>query len=133
MLPGGLTLDTSKSTSAETTLEPYGYNLVNRSPQPSPIPCRYLEDDGYCAYWDMQLRGNEDLRCYPGGWECYEEPGGIAYMGRWVDLWELLPAAANAPVSEYADFECVLEMLKPYWIDLLTVTKSQIIDPPHKG
>lgn len=95
-------------------------------------PCRYLEDDNSCAYWDIPLRGDEDLKCFPGGWvDCYEEPGGIAYMGRWVDIWELLPAAADAPISEYAWPECQQEMLKPYWIDLLASTKSQIVDPLH--
>jgi hypothetical protein len=47
--------------------------------------CRYFgHEDGrnYCAYWDLPLRGDEDIRCYPGGWECYEEPGGCIFEGR---------------------------------------------------
>lgn len=53
--------------------------------------CRYLDDSIgglYCAYWDMALRGDEDIRCYPGGWECYEEPGGCIFEGRWMTLAE---------------------------------------------
>jgi hypothetical protein len=53
--------------------------------------CRYLGHlDGrdYCAYWDMPLRGDEDLRCHLGGWECYEEPGGCIFEGRWMTLAE---------------------------------------------
>lgn len=51
--------------------------------------CRYLEHvDGepYCVYWDLALRGSEDVRCYPDGWECYEEPGGCIFEGRWMTL-----------------------------------------------
>lgn len=54
-------------------------------------PCRYLEQlDGetYCVYWDLPLRGNEDIRCYPKGCECYEEPGGCMFEGRWMTLTE---------------------------------------------
>jgi hypothetical protein len=53
--------------------------------------CRYLErgeGEVYCVYWDMALRGDEDIRCYPGGWECYEEPGGCIFEGRWMTLTE---------------------------------------------
>jgi hypothetical protein len=53
--------------------------------------CRYLEQvDGelYCVYWDLSLRGNEDLRCYPSGWDCYEEPGGCIFEGRWMTITE---------------------------------------------
>ncbi len=53
--------------------------------------CRYLGyEDGrkYCAYWDLPLRGDEDIRCYPGGWDCYEEPGGCIFEGRWMTLTE---------------------------------------------
>ena len=48
--------------------------------------CRYLEPNNYCAYWDMELRGDEDIKCYPGGWECYEEPGGAIYEGGWLTI-----------------------------------------------
>ena len=54
-------------------------------------PCRYLEHldgEAYCVYWDLSLRTNEDLRCYPSGWECYEEPGGCIFEGRWMTLTE---------------------------------------------
>ena len=56
-------------------------------------PCRYLDHhDGraYCAYWDLPLCHNEDIRCYPGGWECYEEPGGCIFEGRWMTLAEYI-------------------------------------------
>ena len=58
-------------------------------------PCRYLtQRDGglYCAYWDESLRGDEDIRCCFSGWECYEEPGGCIFEGRWMTL------------AEYAEF-----------------------------
>ena len=50
-----------------------------------PKPCRYLEE-GTCLYWDMELRGDEDIKCYPGGWDCYEAPNGSGalYEGRWM-------------------------------------------------
>ncbi|HLE81950.1 MAG TPA: hypothetical protein VJA25_11725 [Dehalococcoidia bacterium] len=54
-------------------------------------PCRYLEQvDGgaYCVYWDMALRGDEDLWCHPGGCEYYEEPSGCIFEGRWMTLTE---------------------------------------------
>jgi hypothetical protein len=58
--------------------------------------CRYLEEfDGevYCVYWDMPLRGDEDLRCCATGWECYEEPArGCVFEGQWMTL------------AEYADY-----------------------------
>lgn len=58
--------------------------------------CRYLEQlDGevYCVYWDMPLRGDEDLRCCSTGWECHEEPArGCIFEGRWLTL------------AEYADY-----------------------------
>lgn len=58
-------------------------------------PCRYLtQRDGglYCGYWDHPLRGDEDIRCCLNGWECYEEPGGCIFEGRWMTL------------AEYAEF-----------------------------
>ena len=56
-----------------------------------PKQCRYYEYDiGNCAYWDMPLRGNEDILCYPGGWECYDSPNGIIYEGAWLKLEEAL-------------------------------------------
>jgi len=55
-------------------------------------PCRYLglcDGEVYCAYWDMPLRGDEDIRCHPNGWECYEEPSrGCIFEGRWMTLTE---------------------------------------------
>lgn len=101
--------------------------MVHR-PNPPLQPCRYLEESGYCAFYDHALRGNEDIRCYPGGWDCYEEPGGVAYMGRWVDIYELFDIVSKSPVSEYMWPECEVETRKPYWVDLLTTTKSQIVD-----
>lgn len=109
-------------------------------------PCRYLEDNTYCAYYDHPLRGNEDIRCYPGGWDCWEPEGGIFYEGRWLTCepvysWEsgekrLIGFTGDAidyytrcGVSEYTWQECQLEMLKPYWVDFLKITKSQIVDP----
>lgn len=118
-----------------------------RAPSGSPLhPCRYLEEGGYCAYWDMQLRGDEDIKCFPRGHECYEEPGGIFYEGRWLQCepiysWDsgekrLMGFAGDAidhyasqGVSEYTWAECQIEMRKPYWIDLLAKMKSQIVEP----
>lgn len=34
------------------------------------------------------MRGNEDIRCYPKGCECYEEPGGCIFEGRWMTFTE---------------------------------------------
>jgi len=54
-----------------------------------PQQCRYLRD-GYCLYHDDSLRGNEDIKCYPGGWDCYEAPNdGIIYEnGKWMTMQE---------------------------------------------
>jgi len=62
--------------------------------------CRYLTEDRAtggcrCAYWDDTLRGDEDIRCHPGGWECYEAPGGYGQVipwdgGRWLSVEEFM-------------------------------------------
>ena len=52
-----------------------------------PKQCRYLEEGNYCAFYDHQLLGDEDIRCYPGGWDCYEDPGpygSFLYEGKWL-------------------------------------------------
>jgi len=59
----------------------------------APQPCRYLEPGSSCAYWDMQLLGDEDVRCYPGGWDCYEEPGpwgSVVFEGQWMTLYQVM-------------------------------------------
>ena len=58
-------------------------------------PCRYLEEvDGrlYCAFFDSPLHSYEANKCFDGGWECYESPGGIVYNGAWLDLRDFLDA-----------------------------------------
>ena len=84
----------------------------------------------------MALRGDEDIRCHPGGWECYEEPGGIFYEGKWltckpVYTWadgekRLLGFEGDAvdyytsqPLTEYLEHELQTAMMKPYWVQLL--------------
>ena len=84
----------------------------------------------------MQLRGDEDIKCFPQGHECYEEPGGIFYEGRWlrcdpVYTWadgekRLIGFTGDAvdyytaqPLTEYLEHELMLAMLKEYWIRLL--------------
>ena len=55
--------------------------------------CRYLEPGGHCAYWDEQLIGDEDIKCYPGGWECYEESGphnSVVYEGMWYGIADVI-------------------------------------------
>lgn len=72
-------------------------------------PCRYLrlnpdEETGYCAYYDMALKGHESIRCYPHGWECYEEPGGVIYEnGRWLSLAEYLEYVEEKNERELPD------------------------------
>lgn len=61
-------------------------------------PCRYLEGHihadmkvcVFCAYHDEPLKDEETIKCYPGGWECYEEQGrGVIYEdGRWMSVGE---------------------------------------------
>lgn len=103
-------------------------------------PCRYLEGHihadmtvcVYCAYHDMPLQDEETIRCYPGGWECYEEAGnGVIYEdGKWMSLFEysiwlqnkgesmeLLEQALNA-WSGRLDGQAMLELVgwdKPQW------------------
>lgn len=73
--------------------------------------CRYLElHEGrpYCVYWDLALCGDEDLRCFPGGWECYEQPGGCLFEGRWMGLTEyaeLLEAKSERAIPEGYEFQ----------------------------
>jgi len=88
--------------------------------------CRYLEQvdgESCCVYWDLSLRGNEDLRCYPNGWECYEEPGGCIFEGRWMtltDYSEYLESKSERELPE--GYECqefrldgrgLVELLRP--------------------
>lgn len=89
-------------------------------------PCRYLEQldgEAYCVYWDLPLRGNEDIRCYPNGCECYEEPGGCIFEGRWMTLTEyaeyLQSKSEREIPEEYElqdfrlDSEGLAELLRP--------------------
>lgn len=49
-------------------------------------PCRYLGPNDECYYWDLHLRDDETIRCYPGGWECYEDDSwGCIFEGKWVE------------------------------------------------
>ena len=50
-------------------------------------PCRYLEENT-CIYYDEALRDVETIRCYPGGWSCYEQDasGCIYEDERWMDV-----------------------------------------------
>lgn len=53
--------------------------------------CRYLDYvDGrpYCVYWDLGLRDGEEVGCRSAAWQCYEEPGGCIFEGRWMTLRE---------------------------------------------
>jgi hypothetical protein len=61
----------------------------------APKACRYLEAlhrgdrvTPWCAYMDQELRGDEDIWCYPGGCHFYEAPGpprAVVYEdGRWM-------------------------------------------------
>lgn len=52
--------------------------------------CRYIEGDQYCAYHDDFLRGDEDIRCHEGGWDCFEAPGpGVLYEDhKWLTFQE---------------------------------------------
>ena len=62
--------------------------------------CRYLEGHihadmtacVYCAYHDMPMTDDETIKCFPGGWECYEEAGsGVVYEGeKWMEIHEYL-------------------------------------------
>lgn len=72
--------------------------------------CRYLgHEDGrnYCAYWNLPLRGDEDIRCYAGGWECYEEPGGCIFEGRWMTLTDYAKHLQGKSVGKIPEgYEC---------------------------
>ena len=72
--------------------------------------CRYLEHldgEAYCVYWDLSLRRNEDLRCYPNGSECYEEPGGCIFEGRWMTLTEYAEHLESKSERELPEgYEC---------------------------
>lgn len=73
--------------------------------------CRYLEQlDGgaYCVYWDLPLHGEEEFRCYPGGCEYYEEPGGCIFEGRWMTLTEYaeyVQAKSEREIPEGLEFQ----------------------------
>ena len=84
-----------------------------------PKPCRYLEGCIHanmttsvnCIYWDMPLQDKETIRCYPGGWECYEEPAkGIIYEnGRWMTCEEYSEFLENKPgIPDYIEYEIII-------------------------
>lgn len=79
-----------------------------------PQPCRYLKESGYCAFYDHQLRGDEDIRCYMGGWDCWEDPGSfgsVVYEGRWMDVYEAMDYYSSlADVNPLALTEAYLDL-----------------------
>ena len=85
--------------------------------------CRYLLEEGngevYCAYWDLPLLGDEDLRCHPGGWECYEEPGGCIFEGRWMSLTEY---------AEYLESKSEREIPEGYEIQEFRLDREGMAD-----
>ena len=104
--------------------------------------CRYLTEDRAtggcrCAYWGDNLRGNEDMRCHPGGWEGYEAPGGYGQIIPWdvrilasaqlglengppqrtdvETLWQILNIIVKAPGWEVVCAECKRHPPTQWW------------------
>jgi hypothetical protein len=71
----------------------------------------------------MALRGDEDIRCHLNGWECYEEPGGSIFEGRWMTFTEYEEYVQNKSERELPEgYECqefrlnregLIELLRP--------------------
>lgn len=95
-------------------------------------PCRFL-DGTHCAYQDDTLLNDEDIKCYEGGWDCFETPGdGIVYENRkWLTFQEYadwviedrtkrlpegyeytIPDVANVQYSERMCPACQAQVLK---------------------
>ncbi len=66
--------------------------------------CRYLDKNGYCAYWDEQLFDRETIRCEgPGSWsaDCYVEDSlGCIWEGKWMTEADFMKHVSESPLPE---------------------------------